>query len=216
MNLITRRFLAGAAAALCLALPLGAHALTEGQDYKLLKPAQSTSAPAGKVEVVEVFWYACGHCYTLEPSLESWARKGKPDYVEFVRVPAVWNDIVKLHARAFYTAEALGKLDVLHPEIFREINVRGNRLDTPAKLEAFFVSKGVAKADFQKAFNSFAVEQKLLKAVDINRRYRISSTPTLVVGGRYVTDVAMAGSDQRLFEVVNELADKARGGTPAR
>jgi thiol:disulfide interchange protein DsbA len=78
------------------------------------------------------------------------------------------------------------------------------------------VSNGVAKADFQKAFNSFAVEQKLLKAADINRRYRISSTPTLVVGGRYVTDVAMAGSDQRLFEVVNELADKARGGTPAR
>jgi thiol:disulfide interchange protein DsbA len=216
MNLITRRFLAGATAVLCLGLPLGAHALTEGQDYKLLKPAQSTSATAGKVEVVEVFWYACGHCYTLEPSLESWARKGKPDYVEFVRVPAVWNDIVKLHARAFYTAEALGKLDVLHPEIFREINVRGNRLDTPAKLEAFFVSKGVAKADFQKAFNSFAVEQKLLKAADINRRYRISSTPTVVVGGRYVTDVAMAGSDQRLFEVVNELADKARGGTPAR
>jgi thiol:disulfide interchange protein DsbA len=216
MNLITRRFLAGAAAALCLGLPLGAHALTEGQDYKLLKPAQPTGAPAGKVEVVEVFWYACGHCYTLEPSIASWIGKSKPDFVEFQRVPAVWNDVVKLHARAFYTAEALGKLDALHPEIFREINLRGNRLDTPAKLEAFFVSKGVAKADFQKAFNSFAVEQKLLKAADINRRYRISSTPTVVVGGRYVTDVSMAGSEQRLFEVVNELADKARSGTPGR
>ncbi len=216
MNLNTRRLVASATAALFLALPLGAHALSEGKEYKLLKPAQSTNAPAGKVEVVEVFWYACGHCYTLEPSIESWAKKGKPDFVEFVRVPAVWNDTVKLHARAFYTAEALGKLDTLHPELFREINVRGNRLETPAKMEAFFVSKGVAKADFQKTFNSFAVEQKLLKAADINRRYRISSTPTVVVNGRYVTDVGMAGSDKRLFEVVNELAEMAKGGAAGR
>jgi thiol:disulfide interchange protein DsbA len=83
-------------------------------------------------------------------------------------------------------------------------------------MEAFFVSKGVSKADFQKAFNSFAVEQKLLKAADINRRYRIASTPTVVVDGRYVTDVAMAGSDKRLFEVVNELAAMAKGGPAGR
>jgi thiol:disulfide interchange protein DsbA len=213
MNKITRRSVAGAAvAALFLGLPLAGHALSEGKEYKLLKPAQAPGVAAGKVEVVEVFWYACGHCYTLEPALESWARKGKPEFVEFVRVPAVWNDLVKLHARAYYTAEALGRLDPLHNEIFREINVRGNRLETPAKIEAFFVSKGVSKADFQKTFNSFGVEQKLLRAADLNRRYRISSTPTVVVHGRYVTDMSMAGSDKRLFEVVNELAGMARGG----
>jgi len=187
-------------------------AVTEGKEYKTLKPAQPTltTPAAGRVEVAEVFWYACGHCYLLEPSIENWVRKGKPAHVDVVRLPATWNEVLKLHARAFYTAELLGKLPQLHPEIFREINVRGNRLETAEKVEAFFVSKGVSKADFQKAFASFAVESKLRRAEDLNRRYRITSTPTVVVQGRYVTDAGMAGSEQRLFEVINELAAMAK------
>jgi protein dithiol oxidoreductase (disulfide-forming) len=178
----------------------------EGEHYKALKPAQATSVAPGKVEVVEVFWYACGHCYLIEPTLESWVKKGKPANVEFVRVPAMWNDLLKTHARVFYTAELLGKLPALHGEIYREINVRGNRLDTPAKIEAFFTSKGVSKQEFQKAFSSFAVETKLSRAADLNRRYRITSTPTVVVNGKYVTDVSMAGSEPRLFDLINTLA----------
>ena len=124
----------------------------------------------------------------------------------------MWNDLLKTHARVFYTAELLGKLPALHSEIYREINVRGNRLDTPAKIEAFFTSKGVSKQDFQKAFSSFAVETKLARAADLNKRYRITSTPTVVVNGRYVTDVQMAGSEAALFNVVNDLAARE---TPA-
>jgi thiol:disulfide interchange protein DsbA len=184
----------------------------EGEHYKALKPAQPTSVGPGKVEVVEVFWYACGHCFLIEPSLDNWARKEKPANVELVRVPAMWNDLLKTHARVFYTAEVLGKLPALHGEIYREINVRGNRLDTPAKIEAFFTSKGVSKQDFQKAFSSFAVETKLARAADLNKRYRITSTPTVVVNGRYVTDVQMAGSEAALFNVVNDLAARE---TPA-
>ena len=182
----------------------------EGQHYKTLKPAQPTSVGPGKVEVVEVFWYACGHCYAMEPVLEGWERKGKPANVEFVRVPAMWNEMLKTHARVFYTAELLGKLPELHAEIYREINVRGNRLDTPAKIEAFFTSKGVSKQDFQKAFSSFAAETKLARAADLNKRYRITSTPTFVVNGRYVTDVSMAGSEAALFDVINVLSARDR------
>lgn len=184
----------------------------EGEHYKTLKPAQATSVAAGKVEVVEVFWYACGHCFALEPKLDSWARNDKPANVELVRVPAMWNDLLKTHARVFYTAELLGKLPALHTEIYREINVRGNHLDTPAKIEAFFTSKGVSKQDFQKAFSSFAVETKLARAADLNKRYRITSTPTFVVDGRYITDVGMAGSETALFDLVNDLATRK---TPA-
>ena len=111
-----------------------------------------------------MFWYACGHCFLMEPSLESWARKGKPANV---RAGARARDVERppeTHARVFYTAELLGKLPALHGEIYREINVRGNQLDTPAKIEAFFTSKGVSKQDFQKAFSSFAVETKLSRA----------------------------------------------------
>ena len=179
--------------------------LVEGVQYKSLRPAVPTSVAPGKVEVVEVFWYACGHCYLLEPKLEAWERKGKPANVELVRLPAVWNEVLKTHARLFYTIEILGKRE-LHGEAFREINVRGNRLDTPEKIEAFVTARGVSKADFQKAFSGFAVESKLARAIDLNKRYRITSTPTVVVNGKYVTDAGMAGNEDKLFQVVNALA----------
>ena len=183
--------------------------LVEGVQYKTLKPAVPTNVAPGKVEVVEVFWYACGHCYLLEPKIEAWEKKGKAPYVEVIRMPAVWNELLKTHARLFYTIEILGKPE-LHGEAFREINVRGNRLDTPAKIEAFFTARGVPKADFQKAFSGFAVESKLARAVDLNKRYRITSTPTVVVNGKYVTDAGMAGGEDKLFQVINALAAREK------
>jgi len=184
----------------------------QGVNYKLLTPAQPTSAAPGKVEVVEVFWYACGHCYLLEPKLEAWSRSGKPANAELVRLPATWNNSLKTHARLFYTMELLGKQN-LNAEIWREINLKGNRLDTPAAIETFFTSRGVSKADFQRAFASFAVDSKIMKAEDLNRRYKITATPTVIVNGKYVTDVSMAGSEDKLFEVINALVAREK---PAR
>jgi len=186
--------------------------LTEGVQYKSLRPAVPTNVAPGKVEVVEVFWYACGHCYLLEPKLAAWEKKGKPANVQLVRMPAMWNEVLKTHARLFYTIEVLGKPQ-LHDEAFREINVRGNRLETPEKIEAFLTARGVSKADFQKTFTGFAVESKLARAADLNKRYRITSTPTVVVNGKYVTDASMAGSEDKLFEVINALVARE---TPAR
>ena len=200
-----------AAVLFVLAAPVAcAQGFSEGVHYKTLQPAQPTSVAAGKTEVVEVFWYACGHCFAIESSVESWAEKAKANNVEVVRVPATWNDTLKTHARVFYTAEMLGKLPQLHAEIFREINVRGNRLDTPDKIEAFFTSHGVAKADFQKVFSSFGVESKVRRAEALNRAYKITGTPTFVIGGKYVTDVRMAGSEPQLFQVLNQLTAKLR------
>ena len=179
----------------------------QGVHYKLLQPAQPTSVAPGKVEVVEVFWYACGHCYVLEPKLEAWDKKGRPANAQLVRLPATWNGLLKTHARLFYTMELLGKQN-LNPEIWREINVRRNRLDTPEAIEAFFTSRGVSKADFQKAFSSFAIDSKVMKAEDLNRRYKIASTPTVIVNGKYVTDMGMAGGEEQLFEVINALVAK--------
>jgi thiol:disulfide interchange protein DsbA len=177
--------------------------------YKSLRPAVPTNVAPGKVEVVEVFWYACGHCYLLEPRLAAWEKKGKPANVQLVRMPAMWNEALKTHARLFYTIEVLGKPQ-LHDEAFREINVRGNRLETPEKIEAFLTARGVSKADFQKTFTGFAVESKLARAADLNKRYRITSTPTVVVNGKYVTDAGMAGSEDKLFEVINALAAREK------
>jgi thiol:disulfide interchange protein DsbA len=206
MNTMHARFLGPLAAALMFLAAAEAYsAPVEGVNYKTLRPAVPTSVDPGKVEVVEVFWYACGHCYVLEPRLNSWAMNGKAPYVELVRMPAVWNDLLKTHARLFYTIEVLGKPQ-LHDEVFREINVKGNRLDTADKIEAFLTARGVSKADFQKTFTGFAVESKLARATDLNKRYRISSTPTVVVNGKYVTDVGMAGGEDQLFQTIDALA----------
>ncbi|MBL8269989.1 thiol:disulfide interchange protein DsbA/DsbL [Steroidobacter sp.] len=184
----------------------------EGANYQKIVPAQPTNAGPGKVEVAEVFWYGCGHCFALDPAIESWRGKNKPAYVEFVRVPAMWNEGTRLHARVFYTAELLGKLDELHSLIFREIHVTGNQLNSVDKIAAFFQQHGVNKDEFTKAFSSFAVESKLQRADFLNKRYRIQSVPTVVVNGKYSTDVSTAGGESQLFGLIDELAAHEHGG----
>ena len=184
----------------------------EGANYSKIVPAQPTSVGPGKVEVVEVFWYGCGHCYALEPAIESWRGKGKAANVEFVRVPAMWNDTLRMHARVFYTADLLGKLEQLHGPIFREIHTKGNPLNTVDRITSFFRENGVSTDEFQKAFSSFAVEQKLQRADFLNRRYQIDSVPAMIVNGKYKTDVGMAGGESQLFQLVGELSASEGGG----
>jgi len=184
----------------------------EGTNYQKLVPSQPTGVAPGKVEVAEVFWYGCGHCFALDPAIESWKGKSKPAHVEFVRVPAMWNDMLRMHARVFYTAELLGKLDELHTPIFREIHMKNNALNTVEKITAFFREHGVSTDEFQKAFSSFAVESKLQRADFLNRRYRVESVPTVIVNGKYKTDVGMAGGEPQLFQLIGELANSEQGG----
>ena len=184
----------------------------EGANYQKLVPAQPTSVAPGKVEVAEVFWYGCSHCFSLDPAIDSWRAKGKANYIEFVRIPAMWNDATRMHARVFYTAELLGKLDQLHSLIFRELHVAGNQLNTVDKIAAFFQQHGVSKDEFTKAFSSFAVESKLQRADFLNRRYRIQSVPTMVVNGKYTADLGSAGGEAKLFSLLDELSAHEHGG----
>ncbi|HEU4654036.1 MAG TPA: DsbA family protein [Steroidobacteraceae bacterium] len=184
----------------------------EGTNYQKIVPAQPVSVAPGKVEIAEVFWYGCPHCYALDPAVDSWRSKEKPTQAEFVRIPAMWNEATRLHARVFYTAEVLGKLDSLHSLIFREIHVNNNPLNTVEKIAAFFTEHGVSDADFKKTFSSFAVESKLQRADFLNRRYRVDSVPLFIVNGKYRTDLGSAGSEANLFEIVDELAVHEAGG----
>lgn len=137
---------------------------------------------------------------------------GKPAYVDFVRVPAMWNEGTRMHARIFYTAELLGKLDELHSLIFREVHVGGNQLNSVDKIAAFFQQHGVSKDEFTKAFSSFAVESKLQRADFLNKRYRIQSVPAVIVNGKYTTDIGTAGGESQLFGLIDELAAHEHGG----
>jgi thiol:disulfide interchange protein DsbA len=183
----------------------------EGVNYLRLVPTQPTNAAPGQVEVTEVFWYGCPHCFALDSSLEAWRKNGKPSYVSFVRVPVMWGPVHHTHARIFYTAELLGKLDELHTPIFEEIHQRHNPLATPESIASFFTSHGVSQADFQKSFSSFAVESSLKRAEALGLRYKIDSVPTFVINGKYVTDVGKAGGPQQLLSLINELASRERG-----
>ena len=183
----------------------------EGTHYRKVVPAQPTNVAPGKVEVGEVFWYGCAHCFSLDPALESWRSKA-PDYIEFVRIPAMWNDTTRMHARLFYTVELLGKLDTLHPLIFREIHVNGNMLNTVDKITAFLKQHGVNADEFQKTFSSFAVESRLQRADVLNRRYRVQSVPLMLVNGKYSTQLSDVGGEAALFALLNELAAHEHGG----
>jgi protein dithiol oxidoreductase (disulfide-forming) len=183
----------------------------EGVHYTRLVPTQPTTAAPGQVEVTEVFWYGCPHCYALDSVLENWRKTAKPGYVSFVRVPVMWATVHHTHARLFYTAELLGKLDELHSQIFEEIHQRHNPLTSVASIETFFTAHGVSQADFQKSFSSFAVESSLKRAESLGLRYKVESVPMFVINGKYVTDVGRAGGQQQLLSLINELASRERG-----
>ena len=182
-----------------------------GVDYQRLSPTQPTSSAPDQVEVAEVFWYGCPHCYHFDPLVEAWRAK-KAEYVNFVRVPAVWNPLLQVHARAFYTAEALGKGAEMHSEFFREIHERGNALDTEQKLQEFFGRFGVDAATFKTAFDSFAVHAKLQRADELNRRYRIGGVPSLIVNGKYTTEGGQTANYEDLLELANVLAAAEHAG----
>lgn len=178
-----------------------------GKHYTVLTPPQPTSTEPGKVEVAEIFMFGCPGCFGFEPYIEAWLEH-KPDYINFVRVPAQWSSHPEspMHARAYYTAEALGKLGTFEQDFFNEVHMKGNLLDTEEKLAAFFAAHGVDAATFKSTFNSFAVNTKLKRAEELVERYRVQSTPTVIVNGKYQTVGRMAGSVEAWFAIIDELA----------
>lgn len=182
-----------------------------GRHYVRLSPTQPTSSGPDQIEVCEIFWYGCPHCYTFDPYLESWKEDLDPD-VSFVRVPAVWNPLLQLHARAYYTAEVLGITEEIHTPIFREIHVNGNPLNSEQALQGFFEEFGVSAEDFTGAFNSFAVHTRLQRADELSRRYRVSSVPMVIVNGKYSASAQSAGDYPTLMELIDELVVSERAG----
>ena len=177
----------------------------EGQHYRRLSPAQPTNSSPGTVEVDEFFMHSCIHCYNLEPYVQAWLPE-KPGHIEFVRVPTTWNPTVKLHAQAFYTAVALGKEEEMHLPFFREMHENSNYMQSADALASFFGQFDVSRDEFDGVFDSFAVHTRVNRADELGRRYRVDSTPTIIIAGKYRTDVGMAGGYDQLFELIEALA----------
>jgi thiol:disulfide interchange protein DsbA len=181
-----------------------------GTNYQLLASPQPTNVAAGRVEVAEVFWYGCGHCYALDPSLETW-NATKPAYIDFVRIPVIWGPAHRQHAKLYYTIQALHRPD-LHAQVFDAIHLHGMPLGSKDEVETrqmhlrFFESKGIAEKEFNAAYDSMTVAANMQRAEQLTRQYAIGSVPTLIVGGKYSTSVSEAGSTEQLLSLLNDLA----------
>jgi thiol:disulfide interchange protein DsbA len=165
---------------------------------------------ASKVEVLEAFWYGCSHCFRFEPVLAAW-EEAQSDDVEVVRFPALWNNLMKIHAQVYYTAEAMDKVDVLHEPVFNAINLQGNRLQNERQIAALFAEYGISQDEFESAFNSFSVRTKVNQAEKRMEDYQIRSTPNMIVNGKYlVTTGQNVPTQEEMLEVVEFLVEKER------
>ena len=214
-----REFSLAASAAAAGALTLGTSsswaqgaAPREGKDYiKLGKPA-SVSAPAGKVEVVEFFWYSCPHCNVFEPQFEAWA-KGQPADVVVRRVPVAFNASFVPAQKLYYALEGLGKIEPLHARVFRAIHVERQKLAKEEDIMAWAAKQPeLDVAKFKEMYNSFSVAGQVRRATQLQEAYGVEGTPSMGVAGRYYTDGTHAGSMQAVLQVVNHLVGLSAKG----
>ena len=195
-----------------------AHAETfqEGVSYSRIDEPVRPRDPK-KIEVVEVFWYGCPHCFRFDPMIKDWEKK-LPGDVDFYRLPVIWNSVTELHARAFYTAQALGVLGKLHDALFLALNEQGNPLNSEERIAALFANYGVSAEQFKAAFNSFGVSSQVNQAKARTLSYRVEGTPEIIVAGKYRIDGKAFGgpntteqtSHAKMLEVTDFLIEKER------
>jgi thiol:disulfide interchange protein DsbA len=185
----------------------------EGQSFTRLQTAVPLSLPNAqkKIEVIEFFSYACGHCFAFEPTLEAWAKQQQPD-VHFHYMPVGFVSGGAWVPKVFFALEEMGQREALHRKIFAAIHVQRTRLNTEADITAFLVANGVDGGKFSDAYKSFSVNTKLSRAQQLASAYKVDSVPTLGVQGRYITSPALAGTSERTVPVLNYLVQRARQG----
>lgn len=180
----------------------------EGVHFQTLAKPVVTSDPA-KIEVVELFWYGCPHCDSLDPALKVWIDRLPAD-VNFIQIPVVFGRSWEMHARIFWVAKNVGLLETIHEPLFNAIHREDQRLQRSDDVVAFFERFGADPALIKRELDSFATESALRLADARTRAYGIRGVPAFVVNGRYVTGIAQAGGEDQLFDLLDELIEKSR------
>ena len=176
---------------------------TDNLGYEVITPAQPTE-DSEKIEVIEFFWYGCPHCYSFEPTLNKWLS-AQSDNINFIRMPAIFSKRWGKHAKAFFTAEALGVDEKLHDEFFDAIQNNNQRLESEDQLAEFFVAHGIDEQEFRAHYNSFMVDAKMRKAKSMAPRYGVRSVPTIIINGKYKTNASIAKGQQNITTVMDQL-----------
>ncbi|MDZ7856753.1 thiol:disulfide interchange protein DsbA/DsbL [Sphaerotilus sp.] len=218
-----REFVVGSTAALALAgtspLVSAQGAFQEGKHFVRLSTPVSVSAPAGKIEVVEFFWYGCPHCNAFEPALEAWIKKLPAD-VAFRRVHVGFRPNFEPQQRFYATLEALGLVEQIHRKVFYAIHHQGAKLDKPEALIEFAVQNGADRAKFTEMYNSFGMQNKVRQGKLLSEAYKIDGVPALGIHGRYYTSPSLAGGDNtpetegqvRALALTDQLIARSRKG----
>ena len=218
MNMKRREFsrvAAGAALATSGVLSSPVHAQAKkpvaGKDYHILDAKAPVEAPAGKIEVVEFFWYSCPHCNVFEPTLAAWV-KNLPKDLAFRRSHVAFNDSFVPQQRLALVLEAMGLQDKLHAKVFAAIHTEKLNLAKGDAIADWVARQGVDKAKFMEQYNSFSVATKATRATQLQNAYRVEGVPALGVAGRFYTDGSMAGNMERALQVVESLVADIRAG----
>jgi thiol:disulfide interchange protein DsbA len=180
-----------------------------GTDYLVLEKPAPVEAPAGKIEVIEFFWYSCPHCNVFEPALATWIKKAPKD-VAVRRVPVAFRDDFVPQQRLYYALEAMGLVDKLHGRVFTAIHAEKLSLNTAEAIATWVVKQGVDKAKFMEQYNSFAVATKATKGTQLQNAYKVEGVPAIGVAGRFYTDGTFAKSMDRALVIAEFLAAEIR------
>ena len=201
----------------------GATTWTEGVNYFLVVPARATSVPPGKVEVTEVFSYACPACNLFVPTMHK-LKKSLPANAVFDFLPASFNpsEDWPMFQLAYCTAQVLGVADQTHDAMFdavwktNELAIMEpsgqsikSHLPSIADAAGFYNRHaGVPVDKFLATSKSFAADVKVRSAEDLIQGYKVDRTPTIIVNGKYRLQVESAGGNDQLVELVNWLVAK--------
>ncbi|MFN3751174.1 MAG: thiol:disulfide interchange protein DsbA/DsbL [Thiobacillus sp.] len=211
--MFTRVLALVAATVLSLSVSAAGPEAFEGHDYARVKP--QPVATGNKIEVLEFFWYRCPHCFQLEPALNAWL-KTLPADAQVRRVPAVFRPDWLPGAKLYYTLEQMGLLARLHDKVFDAYHVENLNLNDPKVLGDWIAKQGVDRKRFEGIYNSFSTQSKATQGAQLAAAYAINGVPAFIIDGKYTTSVSMTGSQQRLFEVLDQLIVKARAERGAK
>ena len=188
--------------------------LKEGVDYLTLDLPAPTEAAAGKIEVVEFFWYSCPHCNRFEPQLEEWAKKMPKDVV-LRRAPIAFKPDFEPQQRLYFALEGMNKVEELHKKVFYAIHVEKQALNSLPLIADWVEKQGIDKAKFTEMYNSFPVATKTRKATLLQDAYKVDGVPALGVAGKYYTSGSVAQTMERALVVTDHLVGLVRASMPA-
>jgi len=191
--------------------PAHAQKMEAGTDYLTVDPRAPVEAPAGRIEVVEFFWYSCPHCNAFEPTLAAWVKK-LPKDVAFRRVPVAFRDDFVPQQRLFYALDAMGLIEKLHAKVFAAIHVEKKQLAQGNVIGDWVAAQGVDRAKFMQQYNSFSVASKATKGAQLQNLYKVEGVPALGVAGRFYTDGSLSKNMERALQVVEALVTAIRTG----